>query len=79
MTTAPVSGGRRRQLIGVDLAQSTVPGVCDAQPVTEATCRIEAASSLLSYALVGEIPLDLAAGGAVRLLARAQRYLEVPA
>jgi hypothetical protein len=45
----------------------------------EAACRIEAATALLSQALVGQVPLELAAETAVRLLERARRFLEVAA
>jgi hypothetical protein len=48
--------------------------------IDEADQRLEAASRLLTNALVfGDFDLELAATGAIRLIARAQQFLEVVA
>jgi hypothetical protein len=41
--------------------------------------RIDAAVTLLAYGLLGQVPLELAAEGAIRLLERAQLFLRVAA
>jgi hypothetical protein len=74
MTTAP-GHGRRSQPIQPNQPALTISAVCDTQPIIEASCRIDAAASLLSYAVIGLIPLELAAETAIRLLEKAQRHL----
>jgi hypothetical protein len=47
--------------------------------ITEATARLEAAASVLSYALLGEVAHEVAAGSAIRLIEGAQRHLKAAA
>ncbi len=64
--------GRKRYSVSGSVSARIVPSMS----LFEATYRLEAAASLLSYALLGEIPLELAAEQAIRLIAVAQRHLD---
>jgi hypothetical protein len=75
MTTAPGSDGRRSQPIE-DLTASTVPVGYDPTLVTEARVHLDGAATLLSYGLLGQMPLELAVESALRLIDMSLRYLK---
>jgi hypothetical protein len=67
--------GRAQRRPGQPHDTDTSKGI-DRTCVHEASCRVEAAAALLSYGLLGQVPLVLAAEGAIRLLERAYRFVE---
>jgi hypothetical protein len=77
---SPRGNGRRRDQLATDHpTASIVLATCDAEATDEVVLRVEAATALLAYALVGLLPLDDAAAGALRHLQRVELLMRAAA